>query len=52
MKIAKSPRWVRLGSVYVNPDAAEKLKIIGDAEKRSMVKQAAYVIEEWAGKQK
>jgi hypothetical protein len=39
---------VRLAAIYINPDAARRLKTVGDIERRSMTMQAAYIIEMWA----
>lgn len=43
---------VRLASIYVDNNCAEKLKTIGNKEKRTMARQAAYILEKWALEQK
>ncbi|MGB9154375.1 MAG: hypothetical protein WCD70_14950 [Alphaproteobacteria bacterium] len=44
----KTPKKIRLAAVFVDENTANKLKEIGDKEKRTMANQAAYVVEAWA----
>lgn len=39
---------VKLAGVRIKPSAAQIVKEVGTREKRSMVGQAAYIIEQWA----
>ncbi len=48
MKKDFKQKGVRLGAVYIDQAAAQLVKKVGADEKRSMTRQAAYIIENWA----
>lgn len=51
MKNLADKKLVRLGQAYVTRITRDRLKAVGEKEKRSIVTQAAYVLEKWAEQQ-
>ena len=48
MKNLKEKKLVRLGQIYVYEATRDKLKSVGEKEMRAILKQASYVLEQWA----